>query len=186
MKISRLKIAYTSLNVVLFVSVLFVSVTTSKMEYDPWLDVTEDGYGGIDDIVTVAEHFGATGDTTRNVNVTNWPRGTAVTVAYSWLLVDGMAYASDEYNANGFRYMHILMEAAGLSTGETVDIVLYSRIYLIPQGVQYREITCYTITLTSTFTQADVVTYVPSEFFYFVVDAATGTSCTVWLNYYLS
>ncbi len=47
--------------IVLFGSVFFVGITSSQVTYDPLLDVTGDGYGGIDDIVRVAEHFGASG-----------------------------------------------------------------------------------------------------------------------------
>jgi hypothetical protein len=31
-------------------------------EYDPWLDINDDGYIGIDDIFTLASHFGAEGE----------------------------------------------------------------------------------------------------------------------------
>jgi hypothetical protein len=47
--------------IVLFGSVFFVGITSSQVTYDPLLDVNGDGYGGIDDIVAVAEHFGASG-----------------------------------------------------------------------------------------------------------------------------
>ena len=47
--------------IVLFGSVFFIGITSSQVTYDPLLDVTGDGYGGIDDIVAVAEHFGASG-----------------------------------------------------------------------------------------------------------------------------
>jgi hypothetical protein len=46
---------------VLLGSIFFVGITSSQVTYDPLLDVTGDGYGGIDDIVKVAEHFGASG-----------------------------------------------------------------------------------------------------------------------------
>jgi hypothetical protein len=67
--------------------VSIVANLTGAVDYDPWLDVNDDGYGGIDDIVTTAEHFGASGDTTKNVNVTNWLLPIPITVHYyTWEL----------------------------------------------------------------------------------------------------
>ncbi|UCH31514.1 MAG: hypothetical protein JSV05_08485, partial [Candidatus Bathyarchaeota archaeon] len=71
MKISFITWLNVLLTFLLFVSIFF-GVSTSQPSYDPWLDVTDDGYGGIDDIVSTAEHFGAAGDPIKNVNVTNW------------------------------------------------------------------------------------------------------------------
>ncbi len=61
MKITASTITNVILWIVLFGSVLFVGITSSQVAYDPLLDVNGDGYGGIDDIVKVAEHFGASG-----------------------------------------------------------------------------------------------------------------------------
>lgn len=42
---------------------LFMIIPTrSAVEYDPWKDVNDDGYNGIDDIVSVAESFGGLGE----------------------------------------------------------------------------------------------------------------------------
>lgn len=71
MKISFITWLNVLLTFLLFASIFF-GVSTSQPSYDPWLDVTDDGYGGIDDIVSTAEHFGAAGDPMKNVNVTNW------------------------------------------------------------------------------------------------------------------
>jgi hypothetical protein len=56
-------------------STLFM-ITTSKSqsgvgEYNPWADINGDGAVDIFDIVGVAVSFGSTGDSTKNVNVTN-------------------------------------------------------------------------------------------------------------------
>jgi hypothetical protein len=44
-------------------ALLFAAIPTIGQtgEYDPWLDINDDGYIGIDDIFTVASHFGAEG-----------------------------------------------------------------------------------------------------------------------------
>jgi hypothetical protein len=42
-------------------------------EYDPWIDLNDDGYIDVFDAVTLSGAAGTFGDPTRNVNVTNWP-----------------------------------------------------------------------------------------------------------------
>jgi hypothetical protein len=50
------------------------SQTSSVRQYDTWLDTNGDGVIDGSDISSVARLFGAgPGDTTRDVNVTNWP-----------------------------------------------------------------------------------------------------------------
>jgi len=51
------------LTVFCVVALLFsaIPVIGQTGEYDPWLDINDDGYIGIDDIFTVASHFGAEG-----------------------------------------------------------------------------------------------------------------------------
>lgn len=55
----------TRINIILAIALLISTVLVGTMRglgvFNPWLDVTEDGYGGIDDIVAVAEHFGESG-----------------------------------------------------------------------------------------------------------------------------
>ena len=59
MKLSVYVLFNSCLTLILVISLL--GMTTNAV-YDPWLDVNDDGYGGIDDIVSTAEHFGAAGD----------------------------------------------------------------------------------------------------------------------------
>jgi hypothetical protein len=61
LKITASTLTNILLTIVLLGSVFFIGITSSQVAYDPLLDVTGDGYGGIDDIVKVAEHFGASG-----------------------------------------------------------------------------------------------------------------------------
>jgi hypothetical protein len=44
----------------------------SGQPYDPWADLDESGKIDMKDIASVASRFGTAGDSTKNVNVTNW------------------------------------------------------------------------------------------------------------------
>ena len=46
---------------VLLASAFLIGITVSVIEYNPIYDVNGDGFVGIDDIVTVAEHFSSSG-----------------------------------------------------------------------------------------------------------------------------
>lgn len=183
MKIRVSTLVNIMLSVVLVVSI--AANLTGAVDYDPWLDVTDDGYGGIDDIVSTAEHFGASGDPIKQCNITNWPKGTAVTVWYSHDLVNGANAISELYNADGFQRMHLLMYAPGLGTGESVTIHLRGNIYNY-DGYSPVYIPAYSQILTSSNNYLDLVLYVPTEIFYFYADAATGTTCDVYLSFYLT
>jgi hypothetical protein len=80
MKISYSQLLNIVLAIILITSVFFMKTestietkTANAVTYDPWLDYNEDGFIGIDDIYNTASSFGAEGDPTKNVNVTNWP-----------------------------------------------------------------------------------------------------------------
>jgi hypothetical protein len=49
------------------------SSSTAALEYDPWIDVNGDGKIDITDVAMTSGSFGTYGDSTRNVNVTNFP-----------------------------------------------------------------------------------------------------------------
>ena len=53
--------------------VLYPQITSSTSEYDPWLDINDDGKIRVDDILSVALAYGSDGDSTKNVTVTNFP-----------------------------------------------------------------------------------------------------------------
>jgi hypothetical protein len=55
---------------------LFMVVTTKSADspnWDPWADIKEDGTVDIYDAITLANAFGSSGTTPKDVNVTNWP-----------------------------------------------------------------------------------------------------------------
>jgi hypothetical protein len=47
--------------------------TSGVGEYDPWVDLTDDGYVNAKDAIVVGKAFGSSGDPTKSVSVTNWP-----------------------------------------------------------------------------------------------------------------
>jgi hypothetical protein len=65
-------------------------------EYDPWLDINDDGYIGIDDIFAVASHFGAeagSGDINKTelllrVNTTDFQSGLLIHLPYRAVWAD--------------------------------------------------------------------------------------------------
>jgi len=181
MQISRLTIANFMIAMILLSSPFIVQLTSSAT-YDPWADLDGDGDIDIFDVVTMTGRYGTKGDATKNVNVTNWPRSTAVVVFDYEVLWDGAYNDSIEYDANGFRYMHILIDTVILDVGESVDIELHSSIYASTRC----DILCYTVTLTHTFYETDIVLHVPSDNFYFRADAVGKTSVAVYMSYYLT
>ena len=58
---------------VLILAPLFLVHVTTSTPYDPWYDFDDDGDIDIYDIVDIAGRYGTSGDSTRNVSVTNFP-----------------------------------------------------------------------------------------------------------------
>jgi len=60
---------------VLFLAIIVIAPLTSSQSsnYDPWLDYNEDGKIDVNELNPLGQAYGATGDPTKNVNVTNWP-----------------------------------------------------------------------------------------------------------------
>jgi hypothetical protein len=186
MKGLRLKVLYIVLNGALLISLLFVGITSSQPPYDPWLDVTDDGYGGIDDIVGVAEHFGASGDPTKLCNITNWPISNTIDVWYNGYLTPLTSIASQYYATSGFGHLHILAHSAYLSEGESVVIKIQGRIFTDAGHSEWYLINTYTFTLNSTSATRAVTIPVPCETFRFLASTDAISECSIRLNFYLT
>ena len=107
MKIKPLTLINVILATVLLSSIVFSRVTTtSSVDYDPWLDVNDDGFGGIDDIVAVAEHFGAEGNPVTKA---------ALTYDSGWLNITDKAgqYITITHNLNS---TDIIVDVTGKTT----------------------------------------------------------------------
>jgi len=59
----------------LMLTLAFIPMSGSQAskQYDPWMDINDDGRIDMRDITQLCINFMATGDPTKNVNVTNWP-----------------------------------------------------------------------------------------------------------------
>lgn len=152
-------------------------------EYDPWLDCNDDGTINMLDIYYPALSYGAVGDSTKNVNVTNWPISSVVTV---WWIKDVAlpGLSSPWYSAGGFGHLHVLVEAVGLLGEETVTLSVRG---LIPEpdGVLAKAVTVYSFTFTSNDERGFTIP-VPSEMFYFRVDYDMADTCIISLSFYLT
>jgi len=194
--IDTMKISYSQLLNIILVTILASSVffmnTRSTIEtktaqagtYDPWLDYNEDGYIGIDDIFSTASNFGAEGDPTKNVNVTNWQISRDVSV---WWLEDTVpgGLMSPAYSAGGFGHLHVLAVGSYLSGAETLTVNIRARLYNGTRS-SYFGFTVYTVTLTSSVYNADISISVPSDTFYFTVPYDAASTCQISLSFYLT
>jgi hypothetical protein len=57
----------------LTVTLFSLAPVRSIQPYDPWADLDDNGFIDIKDVSGVARLYGTTGDSTKNVTVTNWP-----------------------------------------------------------------------------------------------------------------
>lgn len=165
-------------------STLFMILPTRSQEYDPWADLNEDGIVDIFDVVGVTSIYETTGDSTKNVNVTNWQISRDVNVWWGQETVPG-GLTSPAYNAGGFGHLHVLAASVGLSGAETLTVNIRARIYNETK-TSWLAVTVYTFTLTSTSTYADVSISVPSEVFYFTIPYDAASSCAILLSFYLT
>ncbi len=73
MKIPRYAFLSLVIGILLLASPFLIHLTASVGEYDPWLDTDDSGVIDMRDIGALARAFATTGDSTKNVTVTNWP-----------------------------------------------------------------------------------------------------------------
>jgi len=80
---------------------LFLVIPTKSIPtqpYDAWIDINEDGKIGPADFAYFSTIYGATGDSTKNVNVTNWPQLEKPLFSEILNLRPACYQLSDEYN----------------------------------------------------------------------------------------
>jgi len=106
---------------------------TSPSEYDPWIDYNDDGKVDYMDLYSLAKAYGTSGDSTKNVNVVNWPSQYDVqyfNLNISWLENYGWQYAPvGPVFCGGYSRLSILMYPLKLSEGDYEVTILIDTIY---------------------------------------------------------
>ena len=165
-----------------FLAITLYPKVTGVGEYDPWSDINSDGKMRVDDILDVALRFGANGDPTRNVTVTNWPNSPTTTVW--WYEPVPSSTASNWYNRSGFTTLHILMQAVNIPTG---SLTVYVYGYIPDPGSSgYAPIAAYSIVLSASSSTASISIPVPSDHFRFVVYPSGTTTSNIYLGFHLT
>ncbi len=178
---------YPLVNVLLgFILVVSVAAgLTGAVDYDPWLDVTDDGYGGIDDIVMTAEHFGASGDSTKNVNVTNWPISNEVLVWWWQYLPSNNLIGTTPLESLGFGQLHVLVYIDGLTGSEAVTFWIYGVLWNADH-TSTKLTTAFTLVLNENTHEASITIPVPSQEFQLGLRTNVGTDCYIYTSYYMT
>lgn len=147
--------------------------------YNPWADYNGDGLVDILDIVPAAASFGTSGDSTKNVNVTNWP----VTKQQTVFWARTTSGVSAIYWASGFGHMHRVWHVPDLSGVEKVTFTILGR---MSDGVYWTDFTVSSLEVTLSNRDGGLSFPVPSESFEFYVAFDPGTTTNVYLAFYLT
>jgi hypothetical protein len=153
-------------------------------DYDAWSDINDDGSIDMADIAIAIDKFMTNGDTTKNVNVTNCPKSSDVTVWYGYSL-DSSSVGSVVQHSDGYSKLHMLIGVSDVSSGETVLFWVFANLYNAAHSA-YISLSAYTCTFNYTNTSTAVSIDVPSEEFFFWFAAVADTTCKVYLSYYLT
>jgi hypothetical protein len=103
---------------------MIIPIRSAVRPYNPWLDYDENGAVGLTDLVNLANSYGTTGDSTKNVTVANWPQ------AYSLQngtmdITNAHQYATPLIYCGGYSRLSILWRADAASLGMGNDITIY-------------------------------------------------------------
>jgi hypothetical protein len=122
---------------VMVLALMFIPFSGSQTtpQYDPWIDINDDGKIDIRDYQIVKINIPSTGDPTKNVNVTNWPIATNyltvmlnVTAAGATIPV-GLLSANETANIGG---KSVTFTGGGVSGG--VSFSSYQQYYSLGGG----------------------------------------------------
>lgn len=82
----------------LVLALVFCLTTTlfifSGIGYDPWVDQDEDGDVDASDLYVLSQEYGTSGDSTKNVSVTNWPSSLSAEHTTRKVAVYGIDYVA--------------------------------------------------------------------------------------------
>lgn len=168
---------------VLTATVFMVVPTRSADDpnWDPWADIKEDGTVDIYDAITLANAYGSSGDTPRNVNVVNWPVTNQQTVFY----IRNASENSVWFNASGFGHLHFTWNVNNLAGIENVTFYIWARIDS-PDGTSYQPFIIESLIVTFTNSYGAMSFPVPSEQFQFRMVFGVGTTASASLAFYLT
>lgn len=155
-------------------------------EYDPWLDFDEGGTVDVNDLSSLGQAYGSSGDPTKDVNVVNWPIQQEVHVWWMENITGLAVLDSGNYNASGFGRLHVLVRIIDLELTETANFAIYGLLYRADH-LAYIGHPAYVYQFNSSTSQMkDITLDVPSEIFRFTIFAPSGTKCIAYLSFYLT
>ncbi len=179
---------------------LFIIIPTRSQNdrYDPWLDVNGDGKMDILDIAAVAKAFASSGDSTKNVNVTNWPSPkTEYELLYlgKFNITSGKAYYFDipDWNnpvfCGGYSRLSVSYDVSSTNAGSyDLTLSLAGISWFVSKAVTLTLERVYLLNTTITaqgFTKPEpalIVTKAP----YFSLEFRTDTSAPNWQNIWIA
>ena len=170
---------------------LYPKITASQSNvasvsgYDPWIDYNDDGQINYLDLYSLAKAYGATGDPTKDVRVTNWPISRDVSVWYNRHLDPSISIWSAYYNASGFGHLHILTDAENLAGLEKITVRIRAHLWNAAHNAQ-QPIEVYSFNLTSTSHSRDITIPVPGETFFFGASTDATSDGYIYLSFYLT
>jgi len=164
-------------------STLFMVVTSRSADspnWDPWADIKEDGTVDIYDAITLSNAFGSSGETPKNVSVTNWPSNTypkdSIFTWYSSQYIPPTAsWGSDHFSTVGFTQVTVR-----IVTNATISAYYYQNLYvgLSATTMEY-DYRIVTLELTKTFNVKG------TEFYVWLWNSGSETaqiSCYIYMN----
>lgn len=134
MKIALSKLVGITLAVAFLTSAVSISIqsSTSANQYNPWADYNGDGVIDISDGAQIGLGWMAQGDSTRNVNITNWPTCNETTVWFETYFSNYTSLTSPSYDAYGYGHLHILVQVRCLQQNpvkQNVTVWLYGKLW---------------------------------------------------------
>jgi len=110
-------VAYTLLAVVLLMVVIVpLSTQQGGGVYDAWLDYNDDGIIDAKDLHSLGQSYGTLGDSTKNMNITNWPLDAAgnIKVINEYRMLD--LQLLDNAYISTWGSMHFYVDVRGYKT----------------------------------------------------------------------
>ncbi len=103
-------IIITALLTFCLTATVFMVATSRSAEYDPWVDLNDDGKIDIFDVVGMTSRYAATGNPTKNVTVTNWPTKRTLDASLAYNLVIELGTYEFEADVEGYSKVTLLLQ----------------------------------------------------------------------------